>query len=247
MTLPCLQWRSSIMLPWIMNLGWHHRIKTKCTFNNTRKGISTNTRWAKGIIRLHDRATGEGIYLPLKEPLCSTLLYQKERWQAMTCTRLPTTQWMDHQELLPPATNLWTHCTSSECENIHQSQCQMGVQQYMHQGGRQIQSGIYHKSRAVWTNCNVLWTDEFSSNLLNNDECNFCPRNSWRMADCLHGWHTHCHPRWPKVPWRMHPLHAGETMPAWPIPQTRNMHLWATMNGVSRSCPRKWDSTNGSS
>ena len=100
---------------------------------------------------------------------------------------------MNYQEPIPPATNLRTHHTSPECKNIHQSWCQMGIQQHTHQRGRQVWSSIYHKPRAVWTYCNVLQANKLPSNLSNNDECNLCPRNSWRMANCLYGWYTHHH------------------------------------------------------
>ena len=159
-----------------MNLGSCYRTETKCTLHDTREGIPTNIRQAKGIIWLCDRATGERIYLPLEESLCCTfLLHQKERWQVKTHAGLPMAQWMDHQKLLPLTIDLWTHSVSSECRNIHQSQCQVGIQQYMHQGRRWVQGGVYHEPRAVWTHCNVLWTNKLSSNLSNNDECIFTP------------------------------------------------------------------------
>ena len=40
---------------------------------------------------------------------------------------------MDHQELLPIATDFGTHSMCPEGEEIHQSGHQMGVQQHLHQ------------------------------------------------------------------------------------------------------------------
>ena len=165
----------------------------------------------------------------------------------MASPRLLMTQWVDHQELLPTAINLRTNCMSPKHETIYQVWCQMGVQQYMHQERRWAQSGIYHKPRTVQTYCYVLWANKLSSNILDNDECNLCSRNSWGMANHLHGWYTHCYQRWPKTPGRMHPPCTRKTMPTWPIPQTTEVHLWKAKNGISRSSPRRWDGANGPS
>ena len=165
----------------------------------------------------------------------------------MTSTGLLMTQQMDHQELLPIATDFRTYSTSAKCKTIHQSWHQVGVQQCMHQRRRWTQSGVHYKPRAVWTHHYVFWADKLPSDLPNDDECNLCWGNSRRVANSLYGQHPHHHQRWPSISWKVHPQNAREAEKTWPLSQTGKMYLWTAKNWVPRSNPWEWDSTNGPS
>ena len=40
----------------------------------------------------------------------------------------------------------------------------------MDKEGRWVESSIHNSGRVIWTNCNVLWTHKFSSNISNDNK-----------------------------------------------------------------------------
>ena len=165
----------------------------------------------------------------------------------MPSTGLQMPQWMDNLQLLPHPPDLRINCQGPRGEAIHLCWPQTGVQQCLNQKGGWMESCVHHESWALWANCHVLWANKLPSNLSNHDECNLHQRNHRRMANHLHGKYSSGHKRWPTVPWAMHPQNAQETPGTWPVPQTREVLLWATKNWIPRHNPRKWNSTNGPS
>ena len=163
----------------------------------------------------------------------------------MTGTRLSMTQWVDHQELLPTTSDLWTHSMHSRCKEVYQSRHKMGVQQHLYQRRWQTQGCIHYKPRAVRTYGYVFWANQFPHHFSDNDECNLHQRNSRRMADCIYGWHSSGHQRWFGVPWEMCSSNARKFEKTWPLPQTREMCLWSEKNQVPRSDPQRQNHTNG--
>ena len=114
------------------------------------KSIPTHARQTKSTARIHPRAAGQRIHLPVEKPICSTiLLYKEKRWQTTTSPRLPTPKRMDHQKPLPITPNLQTYSMHSERKEIHQSRHPVGVQQCTHQGRGRTQGCVHHKPRAV--------------------------------------------------------------------------------------------------
>ena len=154
MSCPGLQWGSSQTVPRASYMGPHHWTEAGSPILHTQEGVSTHTRQAKGTAWVCPRATSERIHLPIKKPLCSTiLLHQKERWQATPGIRLQMAQQVDDPQLLSHPINLRANSQSTRSKTFHQCQPSTRIQQCLHQKGRWMESYIYHQSWTIQTHC----------------------------------------------------------------------------------------------
>src|SRR3984957_10899783 len=108
-----------------------------------------------------------------------------------------------------------------------------------------MESSIYHESRAVRTKGDVLRTDEFPSNLPNDDERDLCRRITRRMGDNLYGRYSHPYPRRPEPPPKKSTPNPRQATKARPVPQTGKVPLRTARNGVLGSCSKPRPNPHG--
>ncbi len=123
----------------------------------------------------------------------------------------------------------------------------------MNQRWRPMESRIYNKRRTFQTNHHVLWTDQLSGNIPNDDEHHIpWPHSGWKH-DCLYGRHGYSH----STPTRRNhgTIHRmtlehckSSTCKAWwswPLPQPGKVQFQTTPHWLSR-CTSHWrNSPNG--
>ena len=123
----------------------------------------------------------------------------------------------------------------------------MGVQQHPYQRRRPVESGLYHQQRVVRTQCHVLRTYQLTSNLPNDDERDLHRGVTRRMADGLYGRHANPYQRLPRNAPKSGPPSTGQTGKTRPLPQTGEMLVRTTTNGVPGRGTGERYNPNGSS
>ena len=58
----------------------------------------------------------------------------------------------------------------------------------MDKGEKWVEGSVHNTRKIIWTNCNILWTYKFSSNILNNDEQDLIRFDQYWEGSKLHWW-----------------------------------------------------------
>ena len=130
---------------------------------------------------------------------------------------------------------------------IHNSGHPLGIQQYLDQGGRWVQSGISYPRRVIQTHSDVLQTYKLSSHVPNYDECHLLARSGRGMAFGLYGQYGYTHhqtPTWiqrttPTMTSRLHPQNPNKIGRQWSLSQTRKMQIQKGRDQIPRGNSRK--------
>src|SRR6266702_817196 len=176
-------------------MGPWHRITTRRSQVVRLQNISYDDGGRRFAQRIHKRTIGEGVHTTIKIPLCVAILFhQKERREALTCTRLQKTQLSHHQEPVPTPVDPRTHRQTPKCHTIHKARYSLGIQQRPHQRGRPGERSLQDKPRTLRTLCHVLWTDKLPKHLPNHDGYHIPRSYGYRTSRNLHGRYPNCHP-----------------------------------------------------
>ena len=104
----------------ITTMGSHHQPETRSPSNPHQQNHLTLTGQIAGTLPVPKRAHSMRNNTTLKKPIrCIVLLHQKEEQKTPTSLRLSFSKCVDHQELLPPATNSITNWPTTRLHPVH--------------------------------------------------------------------------------------------------------------------------------
>jgi hypothetical protein len=155
-----IQWGRITKAAWTYYLGSRNRTIARGPTHFTGKAITANTGRDRRGLKICQRASGQKYDTAIMESLCGKLLFhQKEGWETTTCTGLPTIEQMDEEESKCISTNPRGNWSNGRVYSLHQVQRTMGLQQYLNQTRRWMESGLPYSRRTIRTNGYVLWPD----------------------------------------------------------------------------------------
>src|SRR6266581_8921764 len=97
----------------------------------------------RGVKRIRQRATSQGIHPPIEITLfLSVLLYKEERRKTTTGPRLPKTKFPNSQKPVPLATHPRANRPNTTRPEIHQIGHTMGIQQRPYQRRRRMEGSL---------------------------------------------------------------------------------------------------------
>src|SRR6266702_164183 len=115
----------------------------------------------RGVKRIRQRTTSQGIHPPIKVTLfLSILLHKEERRKTTTGSRLPKTKLPNSQEPIPLATHPRTDRPDTTRPEIHQTGYTMGIQQCPYQRRRRMEGSLQNQFRPLRTMRHVLRTNQ---------------------------------------------------------------------------------------
>ena len=121
------------------------------------------------------------------------LLCRQERWETLALSGLPISQWTYSQKCIPLTFDYRIIGQTERSTMIYQIGSSMGIQQCLYLRRRPMESSFQNEQRTLWTNGDVLWIVQFTSNIPSDDGRHLWRHDQWMYYHCIYGrYFYHC-------------------------------------------------------